>query len=101
MSKSRASIGILGGSFDPIHLGHVHMARCAKAQLQLDSFNVMPCYIAPHKIGVHSSHEHRIAMLELVLGHEPGLELDLREFSREESSYTYLSLCELRSELGS
>ncbi len=60
-------VGIFGGTFDPPHLGHVAMARCAMAELDLDETVFVPCYLTPAKKKLpHASAKHRLAMINLV-----------------------------------
>ena len=93
-------IGVMGGSFNPVHCGHLSVARDVKAILKLDRMALMPAAQSPLK-GVHSvSAEHRAAMLELAVASHPELDLDLRELSRKGPSYTFDSLTELREALG-
>ena len=93
-------IGVMGGSFNPVHCGHLSVARDVKATLKLDRMALMPAAQSPLK-GVHSvSAEHRAAMLELAVASHPELDLDLRELSRKGPSYTFDSLTELREALG-
>jgi nicotinate-nucleotide adenylyltransferase len=94
-------IGVMGGSFNPVHCGHLRVARDVKATLKLDRMALMPAAQSPFK-GVHSvSAEHRAAMLELAVATHPELDLDLRELSRKGPSYTIDSLEALRQEQGS
>ena len=89
-------IGVMGGSFNPVHCGHLRVARDVKATLKLDRMALMPAAQSPFK-GVHSvSAEHRAAMLELAVATHPELDLDLRELSRKGPSYTINSLEALR-----
>ena len=93
-------IGVMGGSFNPVHWGHLSVASDVKATLKLDRMALMPAAQSPLK-GAHSvSAEHRVAMLELAVASHPALDLDLRELSRTGPSYTIDSLKELREALG-
>ncbi len=59
-------IGLFGGTFDPVHLGHIHLATVAKDALALDEVRFLPCRISPHKAGsAPASGEHRCEMLRL------------------------------------
>ena len=93
-------IGLLGGSFDPIHNGHIHIAREAQAQLQLDAVRLIPCHKPPHKVGFNATDAQRLSMLELALAHEPGLEVESHELEKPETSYTVETLQYLREQLG-
>lgn len=96
----RQSLGIFGGTFDPVHLGHLRLALELKQQLQLDDMRLMPCHLPPHRQQPGASSEQRVAMLQLALANCPELGVDLRELNRPQASYTVDSLSELRAELG-
>jgi nicotinate-nucleotide adenylyltransferase len=95
----RRPIGLLGGSFDPIHVGHVQLARDARQQLDLARVLFVPAGQAWQK-GPASAAEHRARMIELAIGSEPRFVLDRRELERPGPSYTVDTLRELRGELG-
>ena len=89
-------IGILGGSFDPIHNGHLHMARAAYEQYSLDEVWLIPNGHAPHKDeDKMADSEHRMAMCELVAKEYDFLKTCDIEIVSEESSYTYLTMQKL------
>lgn len=93
-----------GGTFDPVHLGHMAIARAARDQLQV-AVRLLPAADPPHRSAPGASAPHRAAMLALAIGDEPGLLLDLRELERARRrpdipSYTVDTLRELRAELG-
>ena len=96
----RPCIGFFGGTFDPIHLGHLRLALELKQQLKLDELRLLPCYIPPHRATPSASAPQRLQMLQLALADCPELGWDARELQRNAPSYTYDSLSELRSELG-
>ena len=96
----RKTLGIFGGTFDPIHIGHLRMALELKQQLKLDEMCLLPCYLPPHRATPGASAEQRVAMLELALQDCAELSIDTRELQRDKPSYTYDTLCELRAELG-
>lgn len=82
-------VGIFGGTFDPIHLGHLAIARAAKEQYGLDMVRIMPARIPPHKQTKAVTEDvHRLMMVSLALPVGEGIELDLTEFEREGVSYT-------------
>ena len=93
-------IGIFGGTFDPIHYGHIASANALVSELLLDKLYFMPCQQHPHHKHPGASPEQRVEMLALALADEPQLQLDDRELKREGLSYTVDSLQEIRSELG-
>ena len=81
---------ILGGTFDPIHQGHLALARAAKKQFALDRVIFVPAFIPPHKAGRRdmTPAPYRYRMTELALLGEAGFEVSDIEFSRPEISYT-------------
>ncbi|AXV65671.1 nicotinate-nucleotide adenylyltransferase [Pseudoalteromonas lipolytica] len=91
-------IAIFGGTFDPIHLGHLNMAEQCVKQCQLNTLYFMPCAIPAHKAKPGISDEHRINMLKLAIASNPQFAIDYRELNRSGASYSLLSLKELRSE---
>jgi nicotinate-nucleotide adenylyltransferase len=93
--------GIMGGSFNPVHYGHLRVARDAKRKLALDAMCIMPAAQSPLKTQHSVSAKHRLAMLDLAVTEFPELQLDTRELDREGPSYTVESLQELRQEIGS
>lgn len=83
------SIGILGGTFDPIHVGHLALARAARRALDLDEVVLVPAARPPHKPGrpVADARD-RLAMVELAVADEPGLSVSRLELDRAGPSYT-------------
>ncbi|MBO4685458.1 MAG: nicotinate (nicotinamide) nucleotide adenylyltransferase [Lachnospiraceae bacterium] len=81
-------VGILGGTFDPVHNGHIAIAKKAKEQYGLDIVFLMPARIPPHKADVATADVHRLAMLTLALSTEPSVDINLMEFERDGRSYT-------------
>ena len=96
----RKKIGIFGGTFDPIHIGHLRMALELKQQLGLDEMRLLPAHRPPHRDAPQVSSIERAEMLRIALQDCPELQLDERELQREKPSYTYDTLLELRAELG-
>jgi nicotinate-nucleotide adenylyltransferase len=92
-------IGIFGGTFDPIHLGHLHLAKEAQKQLKLASIYFIPCYLAPFAKTIYTSAEQRVTMLQLALADHTNFILDTREIKRQDLSYTIYTLQSLRQEL--
>ncbi|MGD6818179.1 nicotinate-nucleotide adenylyltransferase [Metabacillus sp. 113a] len=83
-------IGILGGTFDPPHYGHLLMANEVKAALSLDEIWFMPNSLPPHKQDEdHSSPAHRYEMLRLAISGEEGFKIEPIELERSGPSYTY------------
>ena len=92
------ALGILGGTFDPIHYGHLELARELRAALPLAAVRLVPAGDPPHRPAPVASAAHRLAMVRLALADYPGLEVDARELGRTGPSYTVLTLEELRGE---
>ncbi|HCM89902.1 MULTISPECIES: nicotinate-nucleotide adenylyltransferase [Vagococcus] len=88
--SKRKRVGILGGGFNPIHMGHLIMADQVCHQLALDSFFLMPSYESPHvdKKETIDSNE-RVQMLKLATEDNPKLGIELAEINRKGKSYTY------------
>lgn len=91
-------IALFGGTFDPIHLGHMNMAHHCVEELKLDSLYFLPCAIPVHKAQPKITTEHRLAMMDLALGDNPFFKLDDRELKRQGPSYSLLTLQECRAE---
>jgi len=89
------NIGILGGTFNPIHLGHTLPAKAVAAHLSLDKVLLIPANIPPHKTSVNVSPKHRATMVKLACDAEPILSCDVRELKRDGYSFTVDTLKEL------
>ncbi|MBI4880629.1 MAG: nicotinate (nicotinamide) nucleotide adenylyltransferase [Planctomycetes bacterium] len=90
-------LAFLGGSFDPVHLGHLHLARAACERLALDTVRFLPAPSAPHKLGKPMLPvEDRIELLGLALAGEPRFGIEEHEARRGGSSYTIDTLRYLR-----
>jgi nicotinate-nucleotide adenylyltransferase len=94
-----APLGILGGTFDPIHLGHLELAREVRDALGLAAVRLIPAGDPPHRAAPVASAAHRLAMVQLAVEGHRGLEVDDREIERPGRSYTVLTLAELRAEM--
>jgi nicotinate-nucleotide adenylyltransferase len=93
-------IGILGGTFDPVHCGHLRPALELLTDLDLQEVRLVPCRIPPHRPAPIAGAEQRVAMLRVAVAGEPALCVDTRELSRPGPSYTVDTLAALRAELG-
>lgn len=93
-------IGILGGTFDPIHFGHIKPALELLHKLPLQEIRFIPCHIPPHRDTPAATPEQRWAMLNIVVRSQPGFIADPRELQRDGPSYTVDTLLDLRNELG-
>ena len=98
---SIAPIGIFGGTFDPIHNGHLRLAQEALEQCGLGGVLFIPSGTPPHRDAPHASAQQRLDMVRLALHGNPAFILDEREVHRTVPCYTVDTLTELRSELGS
>jgi nicotinate-nucleotide adenylyltransferase len=94
------ALGILGGTFDPIHYGHLELAREVLAAAKLSAMRLIPAGDPPHRSAPVASGIQRLTMTELAIEGYPGLAVDPREIRRAGRSYTLLTLEELRAELG-
>ena len=97
-NQTNQAIGFLGGSFDPIHFGHLRPALEIRNALDLNKLFLMPNHIAPHKRKAQCSADQRVKMLELAIQHQPKITIDTRELKRNSASYTIDSLIELKRE---
>lgn len=93
-------IGILGGTFDPVHHGHLRLAVEMRERLGLDHVRLVPLERPPHRAPPQAGGELRRAMLEAAVAGVPGLVVDDRELRRGGVSYTVDTLLDLRRELG-
>jgi nicotinate-nucleotide adenylyltransferase len=88
----------MGGTFDPIHLGHLRAAEVARESLALDRVAFVPSAQPPHREGPKASAEDRLAMVTLATQGHPSFAVDDLELHREGPSYTIDTLKELRRE---
>jgi nicotinate-nucleotide adenylyltransferase len=95
-----APIGILGGTFDPIHYGHLRLAEEVGRGLKLDEVRFIPSGTPPHRGAPRVSAIDRVAMVRLAIRDNPLFTLDERETRRAGPAYSVDTLSELRAELG-
>ncbi|WP_455220446.1 nicotinate-nucleotide adenylyltransferase [Kaarinaea lacus] len=93
-------IGIFGGTFNPVHWGHIRTALELKNALAMDTMLMVPCGIPPHRDEPDTSPEIRLAMLRAAIAEYDDLQVDDRELRREGPSYTIDTLRSLRGEKG-
>src|ERR1700681_3674519 len=97
-------VGVFGGTFDPVHVGHVAMADAAARRFELSRVLFVPARLSPHKTAPPTDARHRVAMLALALAGRPDWSISFAELDREGPSYTVdtlraLSARSLQSEL--
>jgi nicotinate-nucleotide adenylyltransferase len=93
-------VGIVGGTFDPIHFGHLRLALEAAAYLALDEVRFIPSARPPHRATPVASGQQRLEMVQLAIANETKFKVDEREYRREGASYMVDTLESLRDELG-
>lgn len=90
-------IGVYGGTFDPIHNGHLITAQAVREIRNLDKIIFIPAFVSPHKLNViSSSNEHRLNMINLAIEGVDYLECSDMEIKRKDISYTIDTLTELK-----
>ena len=92
-------MAVIGGTFDPVHYGHLQSAIAVREIAGVDRVKLIPCQVPPHRCKPIATAADRVAMLRLAINHEAGLEIDRRELTRHGPSYTYDTLYSLRQEL--
>lgn len=100
MSEMALRVGMFGGTFDPVHLGHLRSAVEVSECLKLDKLHMIPAPRPPLRGHPQVSARDRLALLEAGIKDTPGLIADGRELRRQGPSYSTLTLAELREEYG-
>lgn len=95
-----SSIGILGGTFDPIHFGHLRLAQELVEALPLDEVRFVPAARPPHRAEPLADAMHRAEMARIAIADNPAFSIDMREFEREGPSYMFDTLASLRADSG-
>ena len=93
-------IGVLGGTFNPIHFGHLRMAQELADALKFSEVRFIPSAHPPHKTTPEVSAKHRATMVDLAISDNRTFVLDTRELERAGTSYTIDTLISLREDLG-
>jgi len=95
-------IGIYGGTFDPVHYGHLRTALEVREALELTELRFVPCKIPPHRSTPGATPEQRLAMLQAALRDAPqGVRIDTRELERAGHSFMFDTLSSVREDIGS
>ena len=89
-------IGIYGGSFDPVHLGHLQTATSIKNELSIDRLFMLPCSVPVHKNSLNYTSKERLQMLNLAIKEFTSLEIDTREILRGGNSFMIDTLLDLK-----
>ncbi|MDX1390819.1 MAG: nicotinate-nucleotide adenylyltransferase [Rheinheimera sp.] len=90
-------VGLLGGTFDPVHQGHIRCAQYVLKHCQLDEVRLMPCHLPPHRATPGVSARERAAMVKLAIQASPQLKLETLELDKHSPSYTVDSLTLLKT----
>lgn len=98
MTGKRKLLGILGGSFDPVHFGHIKPTLEIVSLLGLSRLLLMPCKISPLKKTTLASSRHRVNMLHLIADNVPEFSVDERELHRPSPSYSVDTVQEVQAE---
>ena len=93
-----ARIGVYGGSFDPIHIGHLRSALEVSEAQELDELRFLPSGNPPHRARAQVANEHRLKMLQLAVDDALGIGIDDRELGRKSTSYTIDTLETIQAE---
>ena len=99
-TDSTAPLGLFGGTFDPIHSGHLRLAEEAREALGLARVRFIPSGVPPHRNAPGSSSAHRLEMVHLAIADNPAFECDDQEVACSDKSYTVRTLERLRAKLG-
>lgn len=91
-------IGVFGGTFDPIHYGHLRTAFEMLQALRFDEVRFIPCGDPPHRGETYAKGPQRLEMVEVAIEGQPGFVVDNRELQRDGPSYTIETLSSLREE---
>ncbi|MEQ1546017.1 nicotinate-nucleotide adenylyltransferase [Methyloglobulus sp.] len=91
-------IGIFGGTFDPVHYGHLRSALEVKEIFGLEEVRLIPSSQPPHRSQPHATANMRVQMLNLAIANQPDLTIDTREIDRAGASYMVLTLESLRQD---
>ena len=94
------ALALLGGTFDPVHVGHLRAAIEAREALDAEELRLLPCALPPHRDRPSVGPEQRLQMLERAVAGLPRVSCDPRELQRRGPSYSYDTLVSVRAEIG-
>lgn len=93
-------VAVMGGTFDPVHIGHLRSAEEIVTLLELKSIRLIPSNVPPHRVLPGTTAIQRLDMIKLAIATNERLEVDDREVRREGRSYSIDTLCDIRIEIG-
>jgi nicotinate-nucleotide adenylyltransferase len=97
----QSAIGLFGGTFDPIHFGHLRLATELAEAFRLDKVVFLPAGLPYHRgRSAHAANEERLTMVKLATQRDARFDVDDRELNRDGNTYTYDTLAEIRKERG-
>jgi nicotinate-nucleotide adenylyltransferase len=100
-SSTSAAIGLFGGTFDPVHFGHLRLATELAEAFRLEQVLFIPAGLPYHRgRSAHATNEQRLTMLKLATARDARFDVDDRELKRQGNTYTYDTLAEIRRERG-
>ena len=99
-SASNMSVVMFGGTFNPIHFGHINLANHLVDYLQVKSVRMIPCAIPAHREAPNVSAEHRMAMLALATAENNAIVADDLELKRASTSFSIDSVIQVRQDIG-
>ena len=97
---STGPVGVFGGTFDPIHFGHLRLAEEIAEGAKLAEVRFVPSGTPPHRTRPGTDAQHRVAMVRIAIEGNDRFSVDEREAKRQGPGYTYDTLSEIRAELG-
>lgn len=92
------SIAIFGGTFDPVHNGHIQTSLAIQTHFNFDTYNFLPCKVSTIKPPSFANSQQRVEMLQLAIKSYPDFKIDLREIERDSPSYMVETLESFRTE---
>lgn len=95
---AKHQIGVYGGAFDPVHLGHLRCALEVKHRLALNELRFVPSGNPPHRSGARAGATHRLTMLELAVSAAAGVVIDPREVQNSGTSYSFDTLASIAAD---